>query len=588
MTGRDVISADERGRLLWPLALYLLLSLVFFAGPVISNPSHTIIASDEIDSSAFQWFLAWWPHAVVNGLNPFITHVVFAPEGFNLQWSPSIPGPSLIMGPITLIFGPATSWNILSVLAPTVDAWAAYWLCLTVTGRLAASAAGGFLFGFSPYVLAHLGSAPYLALGFLVPLLAVLVLQRLNGVLSRRRYVVLMTIAVIAQFSISSEVLLGSVAFGLCAFLLGFLLYPARRTELVGLVVPTAIAGAIAGVVISPALYFFFTGRHYPPLGTFFSASPLAFVTPPHYVQLTTSHQRPGFFGAAGENYLGVPLLVVLVLIAWQRRAHRSTRLLLGCAAIAAIASLGRVLFTGRRYTSVPLPWHFVSGLPILRYAIPERFALFVILPCAVLVAVWLSEGRGRVRWLMVTLVVLSFLPNVGNQTWHTRIADPVFFSHGIYRRYLRPADRVLTVPARGPNERWQADTGFAFTLAAGYLASDPPSYQRFVIWNSLLTGVLPPNPAHALRAFIRAMGVTAVVVDATYPGPWRSLFATLGVRPVTTGGVIFYRLTPLAGATAHFETLSRTLLVNPDRAVVPAPRGDRWAPLLGQVARPR
>ena len=36
---------------------------------------------------------------------------------------------------------------------------------------------------------------------------------------------------------------------------------------------------------------------------------------------------------------------------------------------------------------------------------------------------------------------------------------------------------------------------------------------------------------------------MTAIVVDATDPGPWQKLFAPLGVRPLLTGGVYFYRL---------------------------------------------
>jgi len=45
------------------------------------------------------------------------------------------------------------------------------------------------------------------------------------------------------------------------------------------------------------------------------------------------------------------------------------------------------------------------------------------------------------------------------------------------------------------------------------------------------------------LRRFIAAKDVTAILVDKSYAGPWRKLFGTLGVRPLDTGGVLFYRL---------------------------------------------
>ena len=102
----------------------------------------------------------------------------------------------------------------------------------------------------------------------------------------------------------------------------------------------------------------------------------------------------------------------------------------------------------------------------------------------------------------------------------------------------------MLTIPAWGPNERWQADTGFRFQLADGYAGNPfPASYTRYPTWNTLLTGDLTPGYASQLRRFVAAKGVTAIVVDETVPGPWTKLFGTLGVRPVSTSGVLVYRL---------------------------------------------
>ena len=86
----------------WAPGLYLLLSLIFFGRPVLGHPASTIIARDDIDSSLFLWFFAWWPHALLHGINPFVTHAMFAPEGFNLQWTTPMPGPSVLLAPVTL------------------------------------------------------------------------------------------------------------------------------------------------------------------------------------------------------------------------------------------------------------------------------------------------------------------------------------------------------------------------------------------------------------------------------------------------------------------------------------------------------
>ena len=189
------------------------------------------------------------------------------------------------------------------------------------------------------------------------------------------------------------------------------------------------------------------------------------------------------------------------------------------------------------------MPWAVLGRLPVLEHAIAVSFALFVVLTCALIVALWLVPG-GLARWALAALVVASFLPDVGNPAWQTSISDPAFFSTGRYRSHLDEADNVLTIPVWGPNERWQAATEFDFKLSAGYLGNPfPPSYSRYPSWDTFLTGRLTPGlrrPAAPLRA---RQGVTAVVVDKRSPGPWKRLFASLGVRPVDTGGVLFYRL---------------------------------------------
>jgi hypothetical protein len=155
-------------------------------------------------------------------------------------------------------------------------------------------------------------------------------------------------------------------------------------------------------------------------------------------------------------------------------------------------------------------------------------------------------------RWALALLAVAFIVPDVGNMAWNTPVHDPSFFAGGAYKAYLKPSDRVLTIPAWGPNGRWQADTGFRFQLADGYAGNPfPPAYTRYPTWNTLLTGQTNRNSPAQLRDFVRAKGVTAIVVDETVPGPWRRLFGTLGARPVSMGGVLVYRLPVRASGAA-------------------------------------
>jgi hypothetical protein len=63
-------------RSLWPLGAYLAVSVVLFGLPVIAHPRSHIIAVDDLDPSVYICFLAWWPHALLHGLNPFVTHAI--------------------------------------------------------------------------------------------------------------------------------------------------------------------------------------------------------------------------------------------------------------------------------------------------------------------------------------------------------------------------------------------------------------------------------------------------------------------------------------------------------------------------------
>jgi hypothetical protein len=535
------------GRWAWLAApaLYAAASLLLFGLPVIADLGSRIVAADTTDSSAYMWFLAWWPHALLHGLNPFISHAMFAPGGVNLTWATSMPGPSLALAPVTLAFGPALTWNVIALAAPALNAWGAFLLCRRLTARTGASLVAGYVFGFSPYVLLNLSGNPTQALVALVPIVVLLVLGRIEGTLGERGFAIWLALALAGQYLISSEVLATGSVFGALALALGWWLSPGSRAAIAGLLRPVLLAYAGCAILISPFLYYFAFGPHAPPIQTRFSADLASFVVPSPLLAL--SRHQPALAGSGTASYLGLPLIALLVAYVRERGRERAAWVPALTLLAAAICSLGAYLVVRGQLTSIPGAWNALGRLPVLRYAIPVRLALFTSLAAAVIVALWLARAgagrRGLWRWALAAAVVVTILPDAGSHTWDTRIADPPFFANGTYRSYLRPSDRVLTVPAIGPNQRWQADTRFAFTLAAGYAGTNFPSaYARYPTWHTLLTGRLTPGYGAQLRRFVAAKGVTAIVVDPTTPGPWKQLFATLGVRPVAVGGVLLYR----------------------------------------------
>src|SRR5579872_5057273 len=149
-----VKNASRPGVLAMAFALYLAISIGFFGLNVIGSPARVYIGYDT-DPSVMMWFLTWWPHALTHNLNPFLTKVIWAPIGYNLAWATSMPGLSLLVSPITRQFGPVISYNLLCLMAPALNATAAFLLSTTLSRRVPVALTGGYIYGFSPFFLGH-------------------------------------------------------------------------------------------------------------------------------------------------------------------------------------------------------------------------------------------------------------------------------------------------------------------------------------------------------------------------------------------------------------------------------------------------
>ena len=116
-----------------PPAVYALISFCYFGLRVVAHPGRDYIGSFR-DPEVDIWAFAWWPHAVLHGENPFVSHAIWAPAGVNLTWVTSVPGLAFLFSPVTIAFGPVVAYNVATVAAPALAAWTAYLLCLRVSG----------------------------------------------------------------------------------------------------------------------------------------------------------------------------------------------------------------------------------------------------------------------------------------------------------------------------------------------------------------------------------------------------------------------------------------------------------------------
>ena len=124
------------------------------------------------------------------GGNPVLTHLLWTPEGSDLAWTTAIPGLALPLAPVTVLAGPIVAYNLAALLLPTAAAFGGFLLCRQLTHAFWPSFVGGYLFGFSSYMLGQELGHPHLTAAFAVPLTALLLLRYLAGELGGRGLVV--------------------------------------------------------------------------------------------------------------------------------------------------------------------------------------------------------------------------------------------------------------------------------------------------------------------------------------------------------------------------------------------------------------
>jgi hypothetical protein len=531
-------------------ATYFLISFLYFGLRLFPHPGRDYIGSG-LDPEIFIWSFGWWPHALVHGENPFVSHAIWAPDGVNLAWITAIPGLALLFSPLTLALGPVLAFNVASISMPALAAWTAYVLCRRVTDSIWAAFVGGYLFGFSSYMLGQQLGHTNLTAVFLIPVVALLVLRFLDGELTGRELGIRLGVVVAAQLLFSTEVAF-STALALAAALVIALAMRARQG--VGRAFRPIVVGYVLGALLAaPLLVYavlgFRSGSVSAPqqwnadLANFVLPTPLTYWNTNHWRQLA-SH----FTGDISEQgaYLGVPTLAIICWFALARGRSPAGRFLLVLLAVAAFCSLGTALYYEGR-PKVTLPWSQLATAPVFDNLLPARFTVFVALAAAVIVAAWLGIRRipPLIRVGLGALAVLAILPDLSIDLWSTHPPLPRFFSAGIYKRCLNAGDNVIVIPYNhhGDTMLWQAVSGFWFNTAGSYIAPKiPPAFAKFPAALALNYNVLPPHGAKDVIDFARAKRVTAILLDLGVRDRWSHLLAPFG-PPSAAGGILVYRL---------------------------------------------
>ena len=287
-------------------------------------------------------------------------------------------------------------------------------------------------------------------------------------------------------------------------------------------------------------------------------------------------------------GYIGVPLLVLVILLAVAGWSSKLVRFLTCMLAVIIVAAIGPVLyFEGQTVTR--LPWAGLYDLPLVRNAYPARLMLFAFLALAVATSLFLAGRAGladrsglagragraepadragqdgsaepaagasgsseprlaswalrpALRWSLAVLVLAAIAADSPPIHVRTVSSVPTYISSGLYKRSSTPGEIVIILSrVRNAGMLWQAQSGFAVRLAGGFINSgfSAHSDQPRVVRN-----LQHPTPADVARfeAYIKASGVGAIWVDLMHAQRLARIFAQIGLVGHRDGNVEIFQ----------------------------------------------
>ncbi|HEV2934618.1 MAG TPA: hypothetical protein VGY96_15910 [Streptosporangiaceae bacterium] len=537
------------------------------------DPASRTVAGNPNDTDQFAWFFRYDATAIAHARLPdLVTMAMNAPRGVNVMWNTFMLLPGILLAPVTLIFGPQASLNVLMTAGFAGSATAMFAVLRRWRVSVAGAALGAAVYGFSP-ALVHSAIGHYdLQFAVLPPLIVDAGLRLATGRARAVRGGVWLGLLVTAQIFITEEVLFDAA---LAAVLMAAVLAVSRPRQVAGRVRTLAaglgVAACVTAVIAGYPLWVQFFGplqQHGSPFTTDFFKNDLAsFVVPSSFMLFHTGGSAAAaarFQGHLPEylGYLGWPLLVVLAGAAirfWRVLAVRAAAV--ACAVLGVFSLGGTLLASGHEHAWIKLPWYWLQGLPVLSAALPDRFSIVAdgaaaaLLAFAVDAAVAVFAAYAAVRlprlasaWRPVAVVmscaVLAVLPIVPRPL-PAAAATPVPPGWSAVFASLRlPASAtVLVVPAPmstfTETLRWQADTGQPGTLVGGYFMGPAgngraytdgaglPQAGRYLnfMWAES-PGGLPTSLAAGLPADANPASPSYVQVKAVSPAQMRAQIA--------------------------------------------------------------
>jgi hypothetical protein len=429
------------------LLAYLLITLVVTYPLVLEFGSHN--AGGNADENVFMWNFWWMKHALLDlKTNPLYTDHVYFPQGAGLSLHAFHPLLGLLSLPLQGFLSLVSIFNLFVVLSFVLSGYGAFLLAGYCVGDRRAAFMAGVIFSFSS---CHLSLVSFLNVGSVqwLPFSLLFLLRTLDQERSFLRD------AAAAGFFAALTFLTGFTNFIFLA-LVSALLIPyhvffigkrpadaAKRLLLIGL---------IAAPLVFPLAFYTARDMMSGEMGTIifweqaqrsYHLDLLSMVTPDptHPLLGWLSPPKKEAYGFLG--YIPLALAVTGAVRNW--RTDKRVPLWVFAFAVFTVLSLGHQLHVFDRRLPIPLPFQYLSSLPVFDHLrSPSRFNVLSVLAVSLLAASALRPlivRRGRAVFLLVPLLLFETLrfPYPTN-----RIEMP-----GVYREIGRDAEAqvVLEVP---------------------------------------------------------------------------------------------------------------------------------------------
>ncbi|MBC9714573.1 glycosyltransferase [Streptomyces sp. TRM66268-LWL] len=503
------------------LGLYLLASVLLYSRRWI-DPDGRYLPDALQDQNQWEWFFDVTAHNVLNLQNPLFTDLQGFPDGVNLMANTVMLGLSVPFTPVTALFGPALSLQLVMTLGLAATAYAWYWLIRRHVARGHVPAAiGGALAAFAPPMISHAHGHPNFIVLFMIPLIIDRALRLVGGEQVVRDGVVLGLFAAY-QIFLGEEPLLLAVM-GLLLFAAGYSLVrrdvfaAAWRPVLRGLGIAAAVS---VPIVAFPLWWQFFGPQSYSgvmhPPNT--ANSPLALVS---FAERSLAGDRENSQSLAmniteQNAFYGWPLAALSVGIVVRLWDRALVKALAFTGVGAALLSMGPRFDLPGTAITVTGPWRLFANQPLLSAVIESRLAMICAPVLGMLIALALTRlgaarrSHRRIGYAAVAVALIPILPLPLKAV--DRVPVPEFIAKGTYRTYVGPGETLVPVPLPDPAVaeplHWQTAADLGFKLPGGYFNGP---------WGPERQGIYGAVPRHTsnLLGEVRGTGKAPVLGEA-------------------------------------------------------------------------